>query len=96
LLSLASAFFTQAATLLRFAKQTGNPKPGNPKLAAVLLDKAARLKTFRSRTCSFRKFPTWSGKRDLRRLSPLTAARVVSEHEVLSAGLRPDDQVTIL
>jgi hypothetical protein len=44
-----SYFLRQAATLLRFAKQTGDPK-----LAAGLLDKAAslmtRLKTFRSRT----------------------------------------------
>ena len=63
-----SYFLRQAATLLRFAKQTGDPK-----LAAGLLDKAAslmtRLKTFRSRTwTSVRKRPTWSGKRDLRRL----------------------------
>jgi hypothetical protein len=33
-----ATFLRQAATLLRFAKQTGDPK-----LAAVLLDKAAKL-----------------------------------------------------
>jgi hypothetical protein len=61
-------FLRQAATLLRFAKQTGDPK-----LAAGLLDKAAELNdkvedvSLRTWT-SVRERPTWSGKRDLRRL----------------------------
>jgi hypothetical protein len=44
--------FSQAATLLRFAKQTGDP----PRQGC------------RAAWTSVRKRPTWSGKRDLRRL----------------------------